>query len=253
LLHKLIFSTTLLCLAIQVQAASLDKIRMLTDHWPPYNIVTDGKLSGISVELYELMLKMNKSKTRREDFKITSWKATFDTAKFLKFNAALTMTRNKIRENDFKWVGPIDTKTSGLISKKSKGIRIKSAKDLTKHSIAVVKGYSTHQMLKKAGIRKNLVVTGGLYAVYNAMRKLVDDQVDIYSTSNINYIMKMFDTHSFDANNYEVIKKYKSDTLYFAFNINTDDKIINGLQSALDQLKKDGTYQNIKSKYLKYK
>ena len=71
--------------------------------------------------------------------------------------------------------------------------------------------------------------------------------------SNINYIMKMFETHNFDAKKYEVIKKYKSDTLYFAFNINTDDKIIQQLQKSLDQLKKDGTYQKIKSKYLKYK
>jgi len=251
MLRKLIFSLSFLSLG--VQAAPIDNIRMLTDHWPPYNIVTDGNLSGISVELYELMLKMNNSKTRRKDFKITSWKATYDTAKFIKFNAALTMTRNKIREKDFKWVGPIDTKTSGLISKKSKGIRIKSAKDLTKYRIAVVRGYSTHEMLKKAGIRKNLVITGGLYAVYNAMRKLVDEQVDIYSTSNINYIMKMFETHSFDPNEYEIIKKYKADNLYFAFNIHTSDKVINQMQSALDQLKRDGTYKKIKSKYLKYK
>ncbi len=251
MLAKTIIGISILCLG--VQASSIDRIRMLTDHWPPYNIVTDGKLSGISVELYELMLKMNNSKTRRKDFKITSWKATYDSAKFVNHNAALTMTRNKIREKDFKWVGPIDTKTSGLISKKSKGIRIKSAKDLSRHSIAVVKGYSTHQMLKKAGLRKNLVVTGGLFAVYNAMRKLADDQVDIYSTSNINYIMKMFDTHSFDASKFEVIKKYKSDSLYFAFNIQTDDKTIAKLQNSLDQLKKDGTYQKIKSKYLRYK
>ncbi len=237
MLAKLIISISMLYLG--VQASSIDRIRMLTDHWPP-----------ISVELYELMLKMNNSKTRRKDFKITSWKATYDSAKFVNHNAALTMTRNKIREKDFKWVGPIDTKTSGLISKKSKGIRIKSAKDLSRHSIAVVKGYSTHQMLKKAGLRKNLVVTGGLFAVYNAMRKLADDQ---YSTSNINYIMKMFDTHSFDASKFEVIKKYKSDSLYFAFNIQTDDKTIEKLQNSLDQLKKDGTYQKIKSKYLKYK
>jgi len=251
MLKKSLMTLSFLSLVSALYASSLDNIRMLTDHWPPYNIVKDGKLSGISVELYELMLKKNHSNRTREDFKITSWKHTYDTTRFVRDNAALTMTRNKIRENDFKWVGPIDTKTSGLIAKKSRHIKIKSAKDLASHTIAVVKDYSTHEMLKKAGFKNNLVVTGGLFAVHNAMKKLVEDKVDIYSTSNINYILKMFETNNFNANEYEVIKKYKSDTLYFAFNVNTDDKIIKKMQKTLDELKRNGTYAKIKSKYLK--
>ena len=62
-------------------------------------------------------------------------------------------------------------------------------------------------MLKKAGFKNNLVVTGGLFAVHNAMKKLVEDKVDIYSTSNINYILKMFETNSVQGFNvwYQIV------------------------------------------------
>jgi len=242
-----------LCLTLNIFASSqLDKIRMLTDHWPPYNIVSKGELTGISVELFELMLKKNHSKKTKKDFKVTTWKAAYDTTKIINNNATLTMTRNKIRENDFKWVGPIDTKTSGLICKKSRHISLTSLKDLTKYKISVAYGYSTHQMLKKAGLKKNLVPTRGLFAVHLAAKKLAENKVDIFSTSNIKYIMNGLKTNNFNPNHYEVIKKYKPDRLYFAFNKKTDDKIINQLQKALDELKRDGTYKKIKNKYYTY-
>lgn len=250
MIEKLIKTILIFCVGSYLNASSLDRLYILTDHWPPYNIATKGKLSGISVELFELMLKKNNSKLRRKDFKITSWKATYDTAKALKNGVALTTTRNKIRENLFKWVGPIDIKTSGLISKKSRNIRINSMKDLKKYKIAVVKDYSTHQILRKAGLKNNLHVTGGLFAVHKAIDNLSQNRVDIYSTSNVNYIMKILHKKNFNVNDYEVVKKYPSDKLYFAFNKKTDDKIIKEMQNALDELKSDGTYQRIKAKYL---
>ena len=250
MLNKLVKIIIVLFFGSNLYASPIDRIRVLTDYWPPYNVVSNGKLSGVSVELFEQMLKKSDSKIRRKDFKITDWNTAYDTTKHLKYNMTLTMTRNKIRENEFKWVGPIDIKTSGLISKKNRKIRIKSIRDLKKYKIAVVSKYSTHQMLTKAGFKKNLVTTGGLFAVHKAIDKLAEDKVDIYSTSNIDYIMKILDMNNFDAKNYEVIKKYKSDKLYFAFNKKTDDKIIRKMQKALDELKKDGTYQRIKAKYL---
>ena len=159
------------------------------------------------------------------------------------------MARTKIRENSFKWVGPIDTKTSGLIAKKLKKIKLKKINDLAKYKISVAQGYSTHQILKKAGLSKNLDITGGEFAVHYSLKKLIDDKVDIYSSSNIEYIMNNIQMNDFDSKDYEVIKKFKSDKLYFAFNKKTDDKIINMLQKTLDELKKNGTYQKIKSKY----
>lgn len=231
-------------------ASQINRLLVLTDHWPPYNIMEDSQLTGISVELFELLLEKHQSKISREDFKVTNWKIVYDTVKTLKNTVALTMTRNKIREKKFKWVGPIDIKQSGLIAKKSKNIKIKSLKDLRKYKIAVVRDYSTHQMLKKAGLKKNLSLTGGLFAVHKAIDNLVKGKVDLYSTSNINYIMKILDKKNFNANDYEIIKRYKKDQLYFAFNKKTDDKLINSMQEALDELKRNGIYDKIKSKYL---
>jgi len=240
----------LLGLTLNLYASSIERLYVFTDHWPPYNILQDSELTGISVELFELVLEKHQSKISREDFKVTNWKIVYDTVKSLKNTVALTMARNKIRENKFKWVGPIDIKQSGLIAKKSKNIRIKSLKDLKKYKIAVVKDYSTHQMLKKAGLKKNLAVTGGLFGVHKAIDNLVKGKVDMYSTSNINYIMKILNKKNFRSKDYEVIKRYKKDPLYFAFNKKTDDKLIKSMQKALDEIKKEGTYDRVKAKYL---
>jgi len=246
-----IFKTLVLFFALtfNLHSAEIDRLRVITDHWPPYNILKGGELSGMSVDLFELMLKKNDSRLTRENFKVTDWKTVYDSTYFMKNRMALTMARNKIRENDFKWVGPIDIKQSGLIAKKRKNIVIRSTKDLKKYKIAVVKNYSTHQMLRKAGLKENLSVMGGLFAVHKAVEKLVNDKVDMYSTSNTQYIMKILDKNSFRVKDFEIIKKYKKDKLYFAFNKKTDDKLIMALQNALDDLKKDGTYKKIKNKY----
>lgn len=234
--------------SLSLNASSLDRITVLTEHWPPYNIANKGKLSGLSVDLFELMLKRNNSKITRDDFILTSWKKAYLAVKSRPRMMVLTMSRNKIRENKFKWVGPIDSKTSGLLAKKSKKIKIKSMGDLSKYKIAVVKDYSTHEILRKAGLSKNLVVLGGVRGVHKALDKLKHNEVDIYSSSNINYILSLL-----KSNEYEVVKKYKENQLYFAFNKGTSDEIINQLQKTLDELKSEGVYQKIKSKYIHVK
>ena len=55
----------------------------------------------------------------------------------------------------------------------------------------------------------------------------------------------------FDPNDYETVYVLNEKELYYAFHKETQNSVIRHLQSALDSLKVEGTYEEILDKYLK--
>ncbi len=252
-LFNLIFALALvplLSLPSPASAKSMDDLEIWTEIYPPYNFKGNGKLKGISVDLMVLMLRTVNSKLTREDIKLAPWARGYRSVLNKKNNVLFSTTRTKEREKHFKWVGPITTTTVSVFARKDNNIKIQSIEDITKYRIGVVIDDIGEQLLVTAGVPLiKLDRIGGTDVIRQSIRKMNKSRIDLfcYEESAAKWTIKK---NGFNPSDYEVVYILKKGELYYTFNKKTPDAVLQKLQNALDELKKDGSYQKILDKYL---
>ena len=225
-------------------------IKMFTEHYPPYNMKNiNGKLMGSSVEVLDAVLKEMKSTQTIKDVKLRSWSKSYKIAKKRKNSMVFSTTRTASREDLFKWVGPIATTTVGVLALKSKKIVINKTSDFNKYKIGVVLDDVGEALLLESGVDKNhFSYVKGEDAINISFANLENNRIDMF-VYNLNVAFANAKMEGFDISKYEIIFTLKVGELYFAFNKQTDDAVIQKWQSALDKIKTDGIYRKIQSKY----
>ena len=160
-------------------------------------------------------------------------------------------TRTAEREKKFKWVGPISPTTISLTARRDSNIKINSVEDIKKYSVGVAINDIGEQLLVNAGIElEKLDRSGGTDVIHNSINKLKLKRIDLFSYEE-NVVKWEIKKKGFNPNEYETVYTLKKAELYYAFNINTPDTLIQKFQAALDELKKEGIYQKILDNYLK--
>ncbi len=231
-----------------VFAQSIDDLILMTEQYPPYNLEVDGKPQGIAVDTLVLMLQNVGSKLTRKNIKVLPWARGYKSVQSQPYTCLFSTTRTKERENLFKWVGPVGINKIVLTAKKERNIKINSPEDLKKYRIGVISEDVAEQLLAELGISK-YDMDRVPQTILN-IRKLNVGRIDLwgYGEDVAKWEIK---THGFDPGDYETAYVLKSKELYFAFNKETSDALIQKLQKALDEVKKRGDYQKILDKYLK--
>jgi len=246
-MRKILF--TLFVLLSLVKADSINDVKIVTENYPPYNMEVNGKLTGISVEILDAMLKQMKAKTTIKDVKLKPWATGYKLASKKKNYMLFSTTRTKLREPLFKWVGPIIPTKICVIAPKSKHYKINSIDDLKKYKIGAVINDIGEQLLLSNGIpKKNVKSVSGKTPVILNFSKMGKGRIDMFAYE-VNVAMYGAKSFQIDTNEFEPIFTLKEGQLYYAFNKKTDDKIIKRFQEALDIIKKNGTYDKILKKY----
>ncbi|MFT6985933.1 MAG: polar amino acid transport system substrate-binding protein [Psychromonas sp.] len=241
----------LLCFSMPAytQSKPIDDIYFITENYPPFNFEENGKLQGISIDLLLLMLNKLHAKQTLADIHLKPWARGYN-ALLANANTCLFSTlRTEEREKLFKWVGPISAISISLIARKDKNIQITSKQDLLKYKIGVVRDDAGEQLLLKAGVAfENLDQIGGVNVIAQSIRKLNKGRFDLLAYGDQAAIRTM-KKQGFDFNNYEIVYSLKKGEIYYACNKEMSELLIQGLQNALDALKKEGIYQQILDNY----
>ncbi|PKG39019.1 substrate-binding periplasmic protein [Psychromonas sp. Urea-02u-13] len=228
-----------------------DKIKCLTENYPPYNFFQDGRLQGIAVDLLDVMLKKIKADTDVQEIEVMPWARAYHDVLYNSDTCIFSTTRTEKREKLFKWVGPIASTTIALIAKKNSNIYINSARDLSNYRIGVVREDIGEQLLLAAGMQlKDLKRLGGVHATRRSINKLNFDRIDAWAYEK-NVALWEIKKNGFNSDDYLVVYKLFDGNLYYAFNIETPDELILELQTAFDEIKEEGIHQKIMDKYLR--
>ncbi|MFT5662389.1 MAG: polar amino acid transport system substrate-binding protein [Sulfurimonas sp.] len=227
-----------------------DSVKMYTEHYPPYNMKSkEGKLIGSSIEVLDAVLKQMNSSQSIKDVKLRSWAKSYAVAQKINNAMVFSTTRTESREALFKWVGPIATATVGVVAPKSKKIVINKVSDFNKYKVGAVLKDIGEILLLDAGVDKKYIqYVKGEDAINISFNKMKKNRIDMFAY-NLNVAFANAKMEGFDIDKYEIVYTLKVGYQYFAFNKNTDDKIIKKWQNALDAIKKDGSYEKIHSKY----
>jgi polar amino acid transport system substrate-binding protein len=235
------------------EAFSAKDLTYITEQFPPYNYLENGKLQGISVDLLEKIWDKMDANLNRSAIQILPWKEGYQEA-LDKNNIVLFSTaRLPQREPLFKWAGPIGPIRNVLLAKKDMNISVAAQEDLKKYKIAAISDDSAVQMLLDSGLSKeDLVLEKSSRPI---IEMLQNGSIDAWAYGDVAGIW-LIDKAGANPSDFKASYELEQTDYYYAFNRSVPDSTVQSFQAAIDSIKtnKDengvSDYDRILAKYI---
>jgi polar amino acid transport system substrate-binding protein len=228
---------------VQSGAVKPASLNIYTEAYPPLNFAENGKVTGQATEVVRELMKRTGTGA---DIQLVTWeegyKAVMEKPDVALFSVAMTQERKPLLE----WVGPIAFLNSNFYARKGSNFGIRHLADAKKlPKIVVVKDYYTEQFLRKEGF-SNLesVATEEI-----AIRKLLSGEAQLFPGSNITMpaLLKRVNAATGDV---ESVLNLSTNMIYITFSKDTSHELIALWQKMLDEMKAEGTFNEIYTKWL---
>lgn len=222
-----------------------EPLHVVTNDFPPLQIVNGENVTGFTTEIVKQVLK---GANLTGEIKGYPWARAYKMATKDSNTLIYSIVRNKEREHTFKWIGtvaPYDVYFWKL--KKRKDIQIKHIDDAKKFLCgAMINGSKANYLIKHGFIEgKNLDIGD---SDLDNFRKLFAGRVDLilYDSLSFRYTAML---ENKDINDAEKVLKADgiSNQLYLAASLDTPDEVVSKLRASLSAFKKTKKYKEIKS------
>jgi polar amino acid transport system substrate-binding protein len=251
LLKKVLIILAFIYLFMVSELHAKEKITMVTEIFPPLQMLQEDKLTGIGVDIVNELVQMTGFES---EIRAYPWARAYQYAFVNENTLIFTMARTKQREKLFKWVGSLDFEDKSYIwtVKSKEWPKDIDWKELHDMSTAIPRDGSQLNTLLTNGFSENhnLFITNN---DENAIKMLFKDRIDfiIAGEHTLNYQLSLLnlDIVNLQKHNITKMEKQNNSELSIAFNINTSDDIVNRFKSALEQLKNNGRIEEIIAKW----
>jgi len=228
-MKRLIF-LGLICSFLQAQT-----FKVYTEQLPPYNFLENGRVIGSSTQLLKELLEKTGHNIYQDTINLVSWSRGYHEAQNTENTILYSVARTKERENLFKWVGPINKLTVGLVAKKSLQAKNLTPTCLTNYTIGVMHDTAAESMLLNLGIK--ITDLERFSNPQSQLKKLNDGRIDMVAFG-VEGLYFMIKDAGFNPADYETVYVLKEADLYFAFHKDTDDALIAQLNKTLKSINK---------------
>lgn len=232
---RMILAATLLITGLSSAQAWGEPITVVTEHSPPgEHLDENGRVTGATAELVrELMKRAGEP----GDLTLLPWARGYRMARQGPKVALFETTRSEIRENQFKWVGPIKRITGGFFVRRQDNIAIATMDDARElDGICVYRSSSGGQALRALGFTNLEQPTRSA----QCLEMLMHGRVDAWMTSDIARVPLLAET-GYSENDVTLAYATSTKYLYIAMSLDTPDATVALWQETLDQMKRDGT------------
>src|SRR5471032_1671468 len=247
LLLALASTSVLMIGAAQAEETSGASLVLLTENFPPYNMAKNGKnfakeenIEGIAVDIvHETFKRAGISYNLTLRF---PWERIYKLALEKPGYGVFVMARLPERERLFKWVGPIGPDDWVLLGKADSPIALSDMEQAHRYRMGAYKGDASAQYLAQHGFNPVLALRD-----QDNAKKLVDGQVDLWASGDPagRYLARQE-----GITGLKTILRFNSASLYLALNKEVPDAVVAKLQSALDQLRREGVVDQAFGRYL---
>lgn len=215
---------------------------LYTEDSPPSSYKKNNQLTGLSVEIVQEILRRI---GRTDAISMVPWARGYELALADSNTALFSTTRVPDRESLFWWVGPLYRQQWGFYGWKGSGIKVADFEAARK--VARIGTYfkdAKMQYLKALGFN-NLVPTN---QNINNVKHLEEANIDLWVSSDFNmpFLAKEADV---SPDQLELIYPLRTVDNYIAFSKKTSPHVIRLWHLVLDEMKSDGTYQEICNRY----
>jgi len=240
-------AAALLLGATLAHAQAPDKINLLTENFPPYNMADDGKnfardehITGIAADIVREMFKR-----AGIDYTLTlrfPWERIYGMALEQPNSGVFVTARLPEREELFKWVGPIGPDDWVLLARGDSPINLTSLDQARQYNIGAYKGDAIAEHLDGQGLQPQLALRD-----QENVKKLIDGKIDLWATGDPagRYLARQDGVTGLKR-----VLRFDSAELYLALNKQVADETVQKLQKALDQMRSEGVIDEINARYL---
>lgn len=245
MLKKVMLLLTLLTALIPgtAHAQSLRNTIFITEELPPYNYSDNGAIKGISVRVLFAAFDAVGLNPKKVDIRLYPWARGYKTVLETPNTCLFSTVRSNARENDFKWVGPITNASLSFFSRND-GFAINNFEDLKKYVVTTSRQGIGQHVLKENKFSEHK--TDYSIDTLTMVKKLKIGRVDLV-LENEEVMYHTLKKHNIEwkefKNNYTV---YLGE-VYYAFNKETDERVIKKLQEGLNIIRKNGKLSAIVS------
>ena len=213
-------------------ASKLANLTYYTEQLPPYDYLENGTLTGISIDLLELITEKMGAKVTPEEVHLVSWAECYQAALTQNGTVIFSTVRTPDREQSFKWAGPIYTDSMVLFAKRDSGIMIDSPDDLKGYRIGAIAGHIAIQQLLDIGVNQNQIVLESNESAL--ITKLESGEIDLwaYPEASGKYFAAQL-----TGNRYSVVYHLQPIDLYYAFSKDIPDSTVQSFQESIDEVK----------------
>ncbi|MGH8355306.1 MAG: substrate-binding periplasmic protein [Pseudomonas sp.] len=237
------WAARLLMAALLPAAAAAADLQLFTEENPPFNFIRDGQVTGLYPEVVAEILRRTGG---HAPITLLPWARGYHKALHDADVGLFAMARTAQREKLFQWVGPLYLGGTAFYAKRGAGVRIDSLADAKAlDSILVTRDWITHQMLIKRGFANIKAVT----AQESVARMLLRGRAPVMfvQTRSVPALMRKIGARASDV---ELIFSVTKNQGHIAFSLGTSPDLVRRWQQALDEMKRDGSYAAIFSKWL---
>ncbi len=239
---KKLFALIAAVFLLSAQPVLAEELTILTENLPPLNYVKDGVLVGPSVEIVK---EIQKRVGSSEEIKVYPWARAYKMALEDENVVLFGMTHTKVRENIFKWVGPLATKRDILVAKKGSGIKINNLEDAKKvNRIGTLRDDTRERLLQSHGFTNLESVSD---EQKNA-KKLVMRRIDLWAYKQPG-LKTVCELAGVNYNEIEEVYHLRVSELMIAFSKKTSDSIVQKWRNAFNDMLADGTVKKIHDKW----
>ncbi|HET7793756.1 MAG TPA: transporter substrate-binding domain-containing protein [Rhizobacter sp.] len=225
-------------------------LRIVTEELPPYNMTQNGRITGLSTEVVQAVMK---EAGMDGEIRSMPWARAYDTALHGENVLIYSITRTAQREKLFKWVGVVAPTDWYLYARTDRKIQLKGLDDARKYQTATVNEDAGEQYLVDKGfaIGKNLQSSHKYEHNYEKLRL---GRVDLWISDELNAVYLVRQAGEDPAAAIErvlALPDLATDGgLGMAFSLKTPDAVVERFRKALETIKKNGTYDGLQKKWL---
>ncbi|OSQ41694.1 ABC transporter substrate-binding protein [Thalassospira sp. MCCC 1A01428] len=217
-------------------------VHLYTENLPPFNYRVKNGIAGVGADIVAAMAKLV---GHNGEFEMLPWKRVLSVLENKPYSAAFSMVRIPEREREFKWVGPITHARTAFYQVADNPVKVRSLVDARKVSaIGVQAGGASERALRTLGF-DNLMP---LYAPNHGLQMLLSGRIALWETADLVMASQSREL-GVSTDLVEPALEVGEYDLYLAFSLSTPDTVIVPWRQALNELHRNGVYDEIQRRY----
>ena len=209
------------------------------EHTPPSSMLVDGRPTGYQTDKMHALLQRAGVPYRID---IVPWKRAYVMAQRDPYTCVYSTTRTPERENQFKWIGPINSTEWVFLGRANQQYRLRTLEDARPLRIGVYNGDARGEFLRSRGFTVD--------ATQNDLanqQKLLLNRIDLWAIAT-RADSNMMERLTLGGKIVPVLT-FNKVQLYLACNPSVPDALVDRLNTTFEALRRDGTIGRIDRDY----
>ena len=248
-LNRLLMWGVLMFLAASAYAAE-PPLRIVTEELPPYNMTQNGRVTGMSTEVVQAVLK---EVGMDAPIQPMPWARAYELALNESNVLIYSIVRTPARQSLFQWVGTIGPTQWYIYSLADRPVKLNSLADAHGYQIATVNQDVGEQYLVSKGFRIGEDLQSSTKYEHN-YRKLKVDHVELWISNELNalYLTRQNgeDPDKVLIRSLALPELSSPDGLNMAFSRKTSAETVEKFRIGLETIRRNGVYDAILRKWL---